>query len=55
MYVKVELFEVLAYLLSDGVMKVYKMYTASGMSTDDHVFHATSPVVIKALIQHFLT
>lgn len=30
---------VLAYRLSEGAKDVYKAYTASGLSTDAHVYH----------------
>lgn len=38
-----------AYLLCDGTKKVNEAYAANGMSTDNHVYYGTSPVVNNAL------
>lgn len=45
----------LVYFLCDGAKEVYKAYTGIEMSTNSHVYHKSWSVIMKTLIQLFLT
>lgn len=49
-----EAVRVLALLLNDGAKSVYQTYSAHEMSTNDHVYHGTWPMVINVLMHCFL-
>lgn len=54
-YVKMKLFQLEKYLVTDSAREIYEPYTANGLSIDAHIYHETWPVVINVFIQHSST